>query len=98
MRLVRSPRLMLFTACLVAGLTGAMIAAERSSSVMANAATAFVNSLNPEQRKQGVFAFNSDERVHWNFIPTEAFPRNGLTVKDMTDGQRKLAHDLLKAG
>jgi hypothetical protein len=88
----------LCAACLIAGLTGAMIAAERSASAMANAATAFVNSLTPEQRKQAVFAFNSDERVHWNFIPTEAFPRNGLTVKDMTDAQRKLAHDLLKAG
>jgi uncharacterized protein DUF3500 len=98
MKFVPSRRLALFAACLVAGVTGVMVAAERSSAVMANAATAFVNSLTPEQRKQAVFAFNSDERVHWNFIPTEAFPRNGLTVKEMTDAQRKLAHDLLKAG
>ena len=98
MPLVRTPRLGLFAACLVAGVTGVMIAAERSSAVMANAATAFVNSLTPEQRKQAVYAFNSDERVHWNFIPSEAFPRNGLTVKEMTDAQRKLAHELLKAG
>ena len=26
------------------------------------------------------------------------FPRNGLTIGDMTEGQRKLAHDLLKSG
>lgn len=26
------------------------------------------------------------------------FPRNGLTIKEMTEPQRKLAHDLLKAG
>ena len=98
MQLVRSPRFVLIAVSLVAALTGAMIAAERSSANMANAATAFVNSLTPEQRKQAAFAFNSDERVHWNFIPTEAFPRNGLTVKEMTEAQRKLAHDLLKAG
>ena len=98
MQLVRSPRLVLLAASLIAGLTGAMVAAERSSSAMANAATAFVNSLSPEQRQQAVFAFNSDEMRHWNFIPTEAFPRNGLTVKEMSDAQRRLAHDLLKAG
>ena len=55
-------------------------------------------SLSPEQRKQAVFAFTSNERLHWNYIPSEAFPRNGLMVKDMSDAQRKLAHDLLKAG
>jgi hypothetical protein len=26
------------------------------------------------------------------------FPRSGLTVKEMSEAQRKLAHDLLKAG
>jgi len=98
MQLVRNPRLVLLAACIAAGLTGALVAAERTSSAMANAATAFVNSLSPEQRQQGVFPFNSDERLHWNFIPSEAFPRNGLTVKDMSEAQRKLAHDLLKAG
>jgi hypothetical protein len=35
-----------------------------------------------EQRQKAVFAFNSDERLHWNFIPVEAFPRNGLLAKD----------------
>ena len=98
MRLLRSPRLVLVAVCAVAALTGAVVASERSSSAMANAATAFVNSLSPEQRKQAVFPFDSDERMHWNFIPTEAFPRNGLTVKDMSEPQRRLAHDLLKAG
>ena len=36
-----------------------------------------------------MFPFESDERLHWNFIPTETFPRNGLTVKEMTEAQRK---------
>jgi hypothetical protein len=90
--------LILLVACAAAGLTGGLVAAERSASAMANAATAFVNSLSPEQRKQAVFPFDSDERLHWNFIPTEAFPRSGLTVKEMSEAQRKLAHDLLKAG
>jgi hypothetical protein len=75
-----------------------VIGSERSSSAMADAASAFVNSLSPAQRQQAVFPFDSAERLHWNFIPTEAFPRNGLTVKEMSDAQRSRAHELLKAG
>jgi hypothetical protein len=97
-QLVRSPRLVLSLACLVAAAAGALVAAERSSGAMAAAATAFVNSLTPAQRQQAVFPFQSDERTHWNFIPTEAFPRHGLTVKEMTEAQRALAHTLMKAG
>ena len=91
-QLVRSPRLLLVVACVILAGAGAMVAAERSSGAMADAATAFLASLTPEQRQQAVFPFESDERTHWNFIPTEAFPRKGLTVKEMTDKQRELAH------
>ena len=55
---------------------------------MADAATEFLASLSPEQRQLAVFPFESEERLHWNFIPTETFPRNGLTVKEMTEVQR----------
>jgi hypothetical protein len=97
-QLVRSPRLLLSVACVLLAGAGAMVAAERSSSAMADAATKFLASLTPEQRQQAAFPFESDERTRWNFIPTEAFPRKGLTVKDMTEAQRRLAHDLMKAG
>jgi hypothetical protein len=65
---------------------------------MAGAAGKLVASLTPEQRQQAAFAFEAEERLHWHFIPTEMFPRRGLTIKAMTEPQRKLAHDLLKAG
>src|SRR5215218_1511447 len=97
MKRFHASRLVLLAACLAAMVTGALIAAERSASTMADAATAFLNSLTPEQRQKAVFAFNSDERLHWNFIPAEAFPRNGLLAKEMTEAQRKKAHDLMKA-
>ena len=97
-QLVRSPRLLLVFGCALLAGAGALVAAERSSSAMADAANAFLASLTPEQRQQAVFPFESDERTHWNFIPTETFPRNGLTVKEMTDAQRGLAHNLMKAG
>src|ERR1044071_4297098 len=97
-QLVTSPRLLLVFGCALLAGAGALVAAERSSSAMADAAHAFLASLTPEQRQQAVFPFESDERTHWNFIPTETFPRKGLTVKDMTEPQRALAHNLMKAG
>jgi hypothetical protein len=65
---------------------------------MAGAAGRLVASLTPEQRQQAAYAFEGEERLHWHFIPTEMFPRKGLTIKQMTEAQRKLALDLLKAG
>jgi hypothetical protein len=65
---------------------------------MADAATKFLASLTPEQRGQATFAFDSTEREHWGFVPSEMFPRNGLILGAMNDAQRKLAHELLKSG
>ena len=65
---------------------------------MAAAATKFLDSLTPEQRQEATFGFNTDERLRWHYIPTETFQRKGLLLKQMTEPQRKLAHDLLKAG
>jgi Protein of unknown function (DUF3500) len=63
---------------------------------MATAATNFLASLTPEQRQRATFAFDSAERVRWHFVPQ--FERNGLQLKEMTEPQRKLAHELLKTG
>jgi hypothetical protein len=92
------PRLVLLGACLAAALAGGVVAAERSASAMADAAAKLVASLTPEQRQKAMFPFDASERTHWNFIPTEAFPRNGLTLKEMSEPQRMLVHNLLKAG
>jgi Protein of unknown function (DUF3500) len=77
---------------------GLRVAAGPSPAAMAAAATQFLASLTPEQRQQAMFPFDGAERTHWHFIPTEAFPRKGLTVKQMNETQQKLAHDLLRAG
>ena len=97
----KSARLWMTIAFASACAAGALGAVERSSSAMTSAATKFLASLTPEQRQKASFAFESGERMHWHFIPTgppPMFPRNGLTIKEMTEPQRKLAHDLLKAG
>jgi hypothetical protein len=79
------------------GAFGSVVAADRSATAMSTAATAFLGALTPEQRQQATFAFDTDERLHWHFIPTEMFPRKGLLIRDMTPAQRTLAHDLMKA-
>ena len=98
MQLLRAPRVLLASACLAAALVGGLVAAERSSAAMASAATSFLTSLSPEQRQKATFAFESDERQHWHFIPSEGFPRKGLTLKEMSEPQRERVRGLLKAG
>ena len=98
MSLLRSSRLVLALGIVSLAVVSAMVAAERSASAMATAANRFIESLTPDQRAQAAFEFQSDERTKWHFIPTEMFPRNGLTLKAMTDTQRARAHDLLSAG
>src|SRR5262245_47692721 len=98
MNIPTSPRVWLALAAIGALAASSIVAADRSSSAMASAATKFLGSLTAEQRQRAAFAFGSDERLHWHFIPTEQFPRKGLLIKDMSEPQRKLAHDLLKAG
>jgi hypothetical protein len=89
---------------LAVGLVGALaagtvVSGQRASARMVTAANQFLGALTPEQRAKAAFAVdNNTERMRFNFIPTEAFPRNGLTLKEMTEPQRKLAHELLKTG
>ena len=82
---------------LVAGL-GAQRAAERNATEMADSARRFLSSLTPEQRSRATFAFDSEQRLRFHFIPPETFERQGLTIKEMAATQRELAHELLKSG
>lgn len=66
-----------------------------SASVMADAAKAFLASLNAQQRAQATFPFIDDERLDWHYIPKD---RKGLAMRDMTAEQKQLAHALLAAG
>jgi hypothetical protein len=88
-------------ALVLAAFGGVLASAQRTptaAAAMSSAATRFLDSLTAEQRKQATYPLGSEEYLRWNFIPTEAFPRNGLRLKDMTDAQQKLAHELLKSG
>ncbi len=100
MKRLVSPRIVL-AALVLAAFGAAVVSAQRTPTVaaaMTTAATQFLDSLNPEQRKQATYPLESEEYLRWNFIPTEAFARNGVRLKDMTEAQQKLAHTLLKSG
>lgn len=62
---------------------------------MAEAATAFLAFLTPEQRARTVFPVESEERLNWHYIPRE---RHGLPLEEMDGSQRKLAYALLSSG
>src|SRR5690348_13518444 len=66
-----------------------------SASVMSDAAKAFLNSLDPEQRARATFQFQDEQRFDWHYIPRA---RKGLPLKDMNSAQKHLAHALLSAG
>ena len=87
----------LLAIALVAAWLGAVRAAGRSPAVMATAAETYLKSLTPEQRQQASFPVEGDEWTHWHFIPTDMFPRKGLTIKSMTEPQRQLARKLLES-
>jgi hypothetical protein len=76
----------------------AIVASQKSAANMQKAATLFLDSLSPDQKARATFAFDSEERLRWHFIPNETFARKGLMIKDMNEAQRRLAHDLLRSG
>lgn len=82
----------------VALFVGGIVASERSARAMAGAANQFLSSLTPDQRAKAAFPLEGEERMRWNYVPTEIYPRKGLILKDMTEPQRKLAHVLLETG
>lgn len=75
-----------------------------SPAIMADAATAFLNSLTPEQKAKATFDFKDDERHFFHFVPDNNIQqtlkrgRKGLTLREMNPHQKHLAQALLNAG
>src|SRR3954447_11623334 len=85
-------------------LTAAYKRAEPSS-VMADAANAFLNSLWPDQKAKVSYPFDDDERLSWHFVPTGANYkpgdrelRKGMPLGAMQPFQRELATALIAVG
>ncbi|MBM3995408.1 MAG: DUF3500 domain-containing protein [Planctomycetes bacterium] len=90
----------------LAVVAGIAYVAQQGDSAGANivsAAEKFISSLNADQKKQAMYAFDSDERFNWHFIPlqdakTRKYTRKGLPMEEMTADQKKAALALIKAG
>lgn len=93
---MKRSRLAVAAVILAAGVGGSVLASQRTAAAMAKTATALLDSLTPEQRQKMALSLDSTDRTRWNFIPTNMFPRQGLPIKEMTEPQRKLAHELLR--
>jgi hypothetical protein len=59
------------------------------------AATTFINSLDPLQKRSALLAFNDTARIKWNNLPVGLRARAGISIGNMNDDQRKLLHRIL---
>jgi len=64
---------------------------------MARAAAQFLGSLDEAAHSTAAYAFGDSERLRWHWTTPAGFPRNGLPLRDMSQEQRTLALDLLRA-
>ncbi len=72
--------------------------ASRSSRQMAVAARAFLNGLPADQLGSVQYANLGDQaRTQWSNFPAGASPRPGVALGDLSESQRVLLHDLLRA-
>ena len=62
---------------------------------MADAAKAWLDSLDDGQRSTATFPFSGDERYFWHYTPVE---RNGLMLSDMSAEQQELAYEMMATG
>lgn len=68
-----------------------------SARQMAGAAQALLEGLTEEQRTTVRFDLQDSARANWSNLPASMVERDGLRVGDLTDGQRILLHDLIRA-
>lgn len=62
---------------------------------MFQVANRFLDSLDEPLKTKATYAFNSDERLSWHYVP---IARNGVPMKELSEAQQKAAQDLLRTG
>lgn len=69
-----------------------------SARQMEAAAVALLRSLTPEQEAGARFGLDADSvRTNWSNLPAMFVERDGVRLGDLSDHQRRLLHDLLRA-
>jgi hypothetical protein len=96
---------LLLALLLAAGLVGVAYvgqAPEPPGARMTEAAQKFLDTLKDDQRATAALAFDSKERINWQFVPYQDADkkpmRKGLPLEDMSEEQKKAALDLVRAG
>jgi hypothetical protein len=92
---MKTPTQVMVVALLLHGFLPWALAHDEPAEEMTEAAKNFLASLSNEQKAKATFELTNDERQNWHFIPK---PRKGLPFKEMSSGQRALAHALLSTG
>jgi hypothetical protein len=94
-------RLALATICLT--ILGYSYARLSTPTLMSEAANAFLDSLDDQQKAKAKLKFDDEDRFFLHFIPSPDVaklphgPRRGITFQEMTAPQRHLAHALINA-
>lgn len=60
---------------------------------MVDATNGFLATLSQQQKNNGTYDFDDEERFNWHFIPRD---RNGVPFRSMNSGQRQAAENLLQ--
>jgi len=69
---------------------------QQTAAQMSQAALAFIDSLNAEQRATACWAFDdSQERQRWYYTPTD---HGGLALSQMSPSQQRRAYQLVATG
>ncbi len=80
---------------MIAALMAQTAKPEPSGKAMTAAATAFLDSLTPQQAQQAKFGYDDPERLNWHFIPRV---RKGLPIRELEGETLRRAHALLQSG
>ncbi|MGO4881613.1 MAG: DUF3500 domain-containing protein [Bryobacteraceae bacterium] len=73
-------------------------AAQTATSRIVSAANAFLKTLDAQQKRTVLFAFDdAEQRKRWSNFPTGFVPRGGVSLKDMNAAQRSAAMALVSS-
>jgi len=62
-----------------------------------NPANNFLNALTKEQREKTQLQFENMSRMTWHFLPGAMWPRSGIQLNELTETQKELLFELLRA-
>ncbi len=69
-----------------------------SAEQMKAGAVAFLASLSEEERNLAMFTLDDEvQRTNWSNLPASIYERQGIRIGDLTEAQRVLVHELIRA-